>query len=415
MTQPGSGGAVSAGERVRETYLGRQPIFDRANRVVGFELLQRLAPGEFGEIDDDLITMSVAAKALSDFGLVLVAGGHDVFVNASNGFFASRCWQMFPPARTVLEVLERVDVTPELVTDVLTARDHGYRIALDDYVGDPAFDELLPHVDIVKVDVELLDTDQLAAVVARLERTAPGVKLLGEKVEERQKFDELSAMGFQRFQGFYFARPAVLRSRPPVADSLSLLQLAVELAEPELDFDRVVELISCEPRLTFRLLRLINSGATMLVHRVESVRAAATMLGTDHIRQLVLLLSLSFRGCSNELAMLSLIRGRMCAELAADGPSSIAAYTVGLLSLLDVALDLDMDAVASQLPLTDEVAGALTTRSGPLGALLERVIRYERGEIADGSDGLQELVDAYRRAVISAESLRAELQSRPGA
>lgn len=205
----------------------------------------------------------------------------------------------------------------------------------------------------------------------------------------------------------------MLRSRPPVADSISLLQLAVELSEPEMDFDRVVELIACEPRLTFRLLRLINSGSTMLTHRVESVRAAATMLGTDHIRQLVLLLSLSFRGCSNEVAMLSLVRARMCAELATPEHTAIAAYTVGLLSLLDVALGLDMDAVASQLPLTDEVSQALTSRTGRLGELLCQVVRYERGQTANADDDHERLVEAYRSAVIWAEALRAELQSRP--
>jgi EAL and modified HD-GYP domain-containing signal transduction protein len=390
-------------------YLARQPIFDRAGKVVGYELLQRTADTSTAPLidDDDQTTMLVTAKALVDFGFENLVGRELAFVNLSAGHFIEGHYRPFPPSQTVLEVLERVPVTPALFEALRLAREAGYRIALDDFQGQQQLASLIPLVDIVKVDVLGLTTARVVTLVNQVRAANPKASLLGEKVETWDQHTVLRDLGVDLFQGYYFARPAVLTTPQVPAHALVLMKLASMLEARDIDLGLVARLVSQEPRISYRLLRMVNSAAVGLAQRVDSIPRATTLLGSQQVRRIVLLFTVaSVSGDNDEIVKTAAIRGFMCEALAPRFKlDPVVAFTVGLLSLVDTAFGMSMDELMVQLPLSDVVKAALLRREGGLGRLLTDVVDYERGRARLPKLEAAAFVAAFTRAVAATEEL----------
>ena len=390
-------------------YLGRQPIFDRHGKVIGYELLQRAADtAEAPHIrDDEQTTMEVTAKALVDFGFENLVGTGLAFVNLPAANFIKGQYRPFPPRQTVLEVLERVPVTPALFDALHAARKAGYRLALDDYQGQAPLAPLIPLVDIVKVDVDGLSSARIVTITGQVRAANPKAQLLGEKVETPHQHAVLAELGFDLFQGYFFARPSVITTPELPAHATVLFRLARLLEAEDIELRQVARLVSQEPRISYRLLRMVNSAAVGLMQQVDSITRATTMLGSEQVRRVVLLFTLaSARDDNDEVVKTAVVRGHMCEALASrykvkPGP----AFTAGLLSLIDVAFAMNMDDLIGQLPLSDAVKDALVGREGALGRLLSDVIDYERGRSRLPRADATLFVNAFTLAVSAAEEL----------
>ena len=143
---------------------------------------------------------------------------------------------MLPPDRIVLELLESIDYTPQVVAAIRRAVDEGYRFALDDVVtSDGVPDEVIALVELVKIDVLAVDRDHLGGLVERLRRRAPQATLLAEKVEEHADVEHCAALGFELFQGYFFAKPEVLSRVSRPVTSAAALALLVEVQRPDVD------------------------------------------------------------------------------------------------------------------------------------------------------------------------------------
>jgi c-di-GMP phosphodiesterase len=392
--------------------LARQPIFDRSRQVIGYELLQRVAAGETWHPDDSVVTRQVIRKAILDFGLDQLIGAKDVYLNVPAECLAAGEYEAFPADRTVLEVLERVVVDDRLVADVERARTLGYRIALDDYAGDGRFDPLLPLVNVVKIDVEQCAGDDVEGVIAHLGKLAPKATILAEKVETEAVLVDLMARPVSLFQGYYFRRPIVMETQPtPSSDQVTLLKISAALQEPDIGLGQLAGIVSSDPRLAFQLIKVVNSAAFSMPRSIQSIHEAAVILGIDQIRRIVYLLTLAAgnRG-PDELIALALIRARMCENLARQGQGNgTAAFTVGLFSLLDVALGLPVESVVTQLSLASDVCDALVAKQGPLFDHLQTAMSFEDDRALDDNPPTAEAADLYLESIAWAEKLRSEI------
>ena len=390
------------------TYLARQPIFDRRGAVVAYELLQRTAPGDGTDQDDDQMTLGVTAKALLEFGLDRLVGRALAYVNTPIGFLEGGVYRLLPAERTVLEILERARVDRALLAAMRRARAEGYKLALDDYQGDPAFEPVLAHVDVVKIDIEGLSKARQRAVFAHVREKAPNAVMLAEKVEDADQYTLVRSLGAQLFQGFYFAKPTVMTTRHTPGHAPVLLQLAGALDGPDLDMQRVARLVAHEPRVSYQLLRLVNSAAAGLSREIDSIERATAMLGADQLRRLVLLLVMATDSKGpDEIVNLAVLRAKMAETLApAYGAEPAAAFTAGMLSMVDVAFQTPMADLVAELPISDAIRAALLDRSGRLGSLLADVIAYERGEPANRPHLATAFITAYADAAATANDLR---------
>ncbi len=360
--------------------VGRQPILDRDQRAFGHELLYRSADGGGpAGVDGDRMTSRVVLDAFLAIGIERVVGNGLAFVNVTREFLLDDDPPPLPRERVVLEILEDAVIDEELIGAVRSWRERGFTIALDDFVYDPRWEPLLPLASVIKIEVPALDEAGLAEHVRRLRRD--GVRLLAEKVETRAEFEELRALGFDLFQGYFFARPEVVSGRRLPENRLATVQLLGALQRPDVDLAKVDALVSQDVALSYKLLRCINSAAFALPRRVESIHRAVVFLGLRALKRLVALAAMAgAEDKPSELVRIALVRARMCERLCAalPGIDEDSGFTVGLFSTLESLMDAPLAEILDKLPLAEEVSAALLAGEGLLGEVLACVLAYER-------------------------------------
>lgn len=390
--------------------LGRQAIFDRQTRVCAYELLFRgEGAGDAVPLDTTQVTASVIVNAFVEFDVGRLIGPHRAFINVDDDFLRDGRPVPLPSERVVLEILETTTVDDEIVAAVRSLREAGFGIALDDFGFEPSWDPLLDLADVVKVDVRQHPIETLPARLDTLHGRP--LQWLAEKVETREEYEALRDLGFDCFQGFFLERPLVIEGRRVPLAQLQAVRLLSELTKPDPDLRRLELLIGQDANLSHKLLRSVNSAMFALPHRVRSLREAIRLVGTHAIARWASMVALGALSTKpNALLQAALVRARTC-ELLARAASQAAPETyfmVGLLSMLDALLDVDMAEAVAGLPLDDEVAAALVHHTGPLGDALRCAIDSERWRpdgLCFGTLGPMDVNAAYVDALVwSAEA-----------
>ncbi len=374
---------AAIGSSHEEVFIGRQPIVDAQQRIIGYELLFRDdAAATRAEVSDDLIAGTrVLVNTLNNMGTEWLFGDRLAFLNVSSGILDSEFLELLPPRKVVLEILKDAHLTPERVERLHGLRQQGFALALDAYDGDPAWDVLLPLVTYIKIDALATPADRLAGLVAAARRHP--VKLVAEKVETRALFNLCRNHKFDLFQGFHFARPETLTARvinPGQALVLELLNKVrsnADIAEIEKGFKRDVA-------LSFKLLRYINSVGFGLSCEIQSIRHALAILGYQQLyRWLTLLVVTASDGATPPALMKTAVtRGRLTELLGQDFLDKHERdnlFIVGIFSLLDAMLEMPMDQILEKLHLPEPIADALLHREGVYGPFLQLAEACESG------------------------------------
>jgi len=363
---------------VSEAFVGRQPIFNRDLELVGAELLYRDSRENFAHIKDaTAASRSTVVTAFTEIGIDTLVGKGVAYVNFAEEMLLSPNAEALPSNKVVIEVLEHVPCTPEVCKALQRLKDAGYTIALDDFVFTESREPLIQYADIIKIEV--MDKVVMQQTLDALEPY--DVKLLAEKVEDQADMRMCLDLGFELFQGYFLCRPEVVEGEKLPANRMATLQLLSKLSDPTVDFDTLVELVSSDVALTYRLLRYLNSAHFSLRQPLTDVRQAMGLLGYNKLRAWVALVALSsVDDKPAELVRIGIVRARMCELLAdsleVDGPT---AFTVGLFSILDALFDREMDTLIGPLPLDEALKAALIERDGPLGQLITYAEQYEAG------------------------------------
>jgi len=388
-----------------EAFVARQAIFDRERRVYGYELLFRSSPeNAFDGSDATASTTQLLSNSLMAIGLDQLVGHKKAFVNFGRDLLLSGFASVLPKERTVIEILETVVPEPDVLTACESLRSQGYLLALDDFVVRSGQEAFLPHADIVKVEFGSLPVAQHVDLVREYHRR--NLKMLAEKVESPEEFRAARAAGYDYFQGYFFARPTVVRSKQIPANKLNSLRLMREVVLPELDLTRLSDLISSDVGLTYKLLRYVNSARFATSTRIESVRQALMFPGEAQIRKWVAMAALPKASADKptELLTASLVRAWMSESLArlANYPRPEHAFLTGLLSFLDALLDQPLDVAVAEIGLAPPILSALlgTAPEGdPLTEIYALVRSYEAGE-------WDSLIGPAKRLDIDAELIR---------
>jgi len=370
-------------------FVARQPIFDAKEKVWAYELLFR-SSGQAKTADvaeDDLATASVIAD-----GFALAFSGMDksrkAFINFPQRLLLDDTVYALPREICVVEVLETITPTPEMIASLKNIKKHGYILALDDYVGQPGYEEVLRLADIVKVDVLGMEPERLRQVSASLGKY--GCRLLAEKVEDRATYELTKQLGFSLFQGFFFSRPETMTGSKVPTPVLAKMRLLRALAGEDFDVRELGRIISTDPSVSYRLLNFINSAAFSLRANIQSIGQALTLLGRQQIKQWFLAVIISDFDSSakvQEAAYSSLQRARYLENMgklykSAQFPAETL-FLLGLFSKLDVLLAQPMDKLLQNIPLDKNVEAALLSKPSPYWSWLSLVEDIEIGNWED--------------------------------
>jgi EAL and modified HD-GYP domain-containing signal transduction protein len=408
---PGKGSAVAPAEMdCGLRYVARQPIMDRRSRVHGYELLFRAGPEAVFRGDGDLATRTMLDNTVM-FGLERLTCGLPAFVNCTLESLTEELVNVLPPSMTVLEILESLEPTPDLIAVCRKLKCDGFRLALDDFIWEPRFEPLVELADYIKVDVTLTGTEERKRLLKTLDGVAAA--LLAEKVETQDEYKQACDEGFTFFQGYYFCRPVLIENRKVPSNRLSNIEILQLLRSDSVELKKLTRLVKRDASLTYRLLRLVNSPVCAVRHEVSSIQSALLAVGEDTFRRIATLAITSELSGSQpaEILRMAFLRGRFC-ELAAGscGLDATEQYMLGLLSLLPAMLRVPMAELTPALPLRVEIRNALEGAAMPERSLLAWLEFHERGDWAacDGvvqAYGLKqdELMKCYAEAMVWAE------------
>lgn len=366
---------------IKLRYVARQPIFDRDEKVFGYELLFRDdMENVFHNIDADVASRSTLDSSLL-VGLDVLCDGRRAFLNCTRDVLIGGLITLLPSQSSVVEILESVPVDAEVVTACQRLKEAGYLIALDDYVSNDPREPLAEMADILKVDLKLTTVEERAALVRK--HGPWRCRMLAEKVENHAEFAEARDQGFVYFQGYYLRRPEMMTTRDVPAQAMNYLKMLQAVSGADLDVPGLEKLIKTETSICYRLLRYMNSAKFGFKKEIHSVRHALAILGDREVRRWVRLIATVGAGQdkTSDLVLCALVRarfGELLTPIAQHGESDL--FLLGLLSMLDVMLEIPMSEILDKIPLDAETKAVLRGESSLLRPIFQLMLVHESGE-----------------------------------
>ncbi|MBY4677493.1 EAL and HDOD domain-containing protein [Marinobacterium arenosum] len=378
--------ATAAAHGVEHSYLiARQPIVNGNLKLIGYELLYR--PGcchQPQPVSGDMATAQVLSTSLSETDLTELVGDCTAFINMTREAILNIDLLSLPSDRVVFEILENIEIDPILLNKVKALIAKGYRFALDDFSLQGIHNDHIELADVVKVDVMGLSRQEIAEHVRVLKRQQ--VKLIAEKVETWEDFEYCKSLGFDLFQGYFFAKPQLVSGKSIRHHRSTTYRLISRLNDPNVDFDELERLIGQDPALSYKLFRYVNSALIARNRKFSNLGQVLVLLGLDRLRAVATL----FAMCQMEakpaaLARTLLQRAQLCRlQAQARGVKNPEDYfTVGMFSMIDAFMDKPLDEALRLLPLPDEYSESILQHAGPMGDVLKCVMRLEQQTCSD--------------------------------
>ncbi len=378
---------------------------------MAYELLFRSSQHNGAIIDDDVgATSSVIHYAFSELGIQHVLGNYQGFINLSKDLLLSDLIELLPKTQVVLELLETITIDEQIIQRCADLKAKGFTLALDDVIGmDAQIESILPYIDIVKLDVLAMSVPDLQKTVRALMRWP--VKLLAEKIDNEEQHALCMKLGFDLFQGYYFAKPTMLEGKRTDTSKIALLSL-LGLVIRDADIAEIEQIFKRNPNLAVNLMKLVNSVGSGVGRQIDSLNQALVVLGRQHLKRWLQILMFAVKDTGdmkedNPLMLLAIVRGKqmelLSAKLGFTLEEQDKAFMVGIFSLLDALFNQPLHDVITPLNLGETMNAALLERKGKLGQLLQLMENTEqKTEVIDFSAWPQLTADDLLTAELSA-------------
>lgn len=365
-------------------FSARQPILDINKRLFGYELLFRTSTDNiFPDVDEEAATSKMIEGLQFDLGLDKMTAGKLAFINFTEQSLLKAYPNLLPKNKIVVEVLESVKPSQSVYDQLQTLAIEGYILALDDFIHSKQWEPFYKLCQIVKVDCKFITQEQLNDIIAVKSRF-PHLKLLAEKIESYEEFEQYKALGFELFQGYFFSKPEVIQNISLSGSQSVLSSLLGEVTKEDPDFSRITQLFEIDVALSFKLLRYTQSPLFKRRKEIDNIKQAVVLLGQTELERFVMLLFAAVLGEGKPTALikLSIHRAKFCeqfAERAKLEKEVSSAFLVGMLSLIDAMLDANLGQLISAMPLSDNIKQALLRHQGRLSEFIDLCKSCENG------------------------------------
>ena len=368
-----------------DVYVARQPIFNKRKKIYGYELLFRDGMvNAFPDVDGGAATSRVLSTSFLSNGIERITGRKKAFINFTEKMITEKIPAMFPKKTIMVEILEDIEPNAAVVTACREMAKQGYNLVLDDFIYKPEMKPLLALVRIVKFDFRASSIKEIETAIKEL--AAYRIKLLAEKIETHEEFQQALDMGFEYFQGYFFSKPEILKSKDISPSKITLLSIMSEANREDFRITELEKFVLRDLSINYKLMRYINSAYFGMFKKVNSVKQTIVLLGMKEVRRFISLIAMAqlVSGKPDELIRASLIRARLCENLgkAAIGKNGSELFTLGLFSFIDAILNDEMGNIMENLPLSENIKKALTGEGGELADYLTLASCYEIGDWA---------------------------------
>ena len=368
-----------------DVFVARQPIFDRNNDVIAYELLFRNGYENFyNNVDGDKATLNVISNSFCEFDFKSVTDNKKGFINFTGKLIKEEIATILPSEYVVIEILENIEPTDEILIACRNLKEKGFVLALDDFVFEKKYSKLIEVIDIIKVDFIITKGHDREKIFDLL-KINNKIKFLAEKVENIDEYNEAMKLGYAYFQGYYFSKPTILSAKRIPFNKYTALKILKAVSNKEIDLNDLEKLILEDVGLSYKIMKLINSSSYYLRNRVHSIKYAIALLGEkETIKWLYVVLLNDLKGNKpDELIKVSLQRAKFCeiiCNISIYKEKEFEAYLTGLFSVMDAILNCSMEVVVKDLYISDEVKDGLIDQGNTLNNILKLAINYEKGK-----------------------------------
>ncbi|MCK5336542.1 MAG: HDOD domain-containing protein, partial [Gammaproteobacteria bacterium] len=369
---------------MNDIYIARQPIYDSSLEIIGYELLYRDSERNTAEFDDgNHASSETIVNSFIHIGIDNLVGTSLAFVNLPSEFILNNALIPMFHEQSVLEILEDIEPTEEIISGLIKLKDKGYKIALDDFVYAEKMGPVLALADFIKIDVLEYQPEELTKLI-KLLRNKVKAKLVAEKVETQQLFDYCNELNFDYYQGYFFCYPQMVIEKNIPVNKVVVMTLISKIQNQDTEIEELEDILAQDVTLTYKLLRYINSAAFSLRREIDSIKDAIVLLGLDAIKNWasLILMSKIIGDKSEQLIVTALVRAKMSELLAYHVNPEIEkqAFICGLFSVLDALMDKPMIDLLDTIILSPQIKFALLDYENDLGIILKNCILYEKAQ-----------------------------------
>ena len=373
-------------------FVGRQPILDSEGRIYGYELLHRNSEqNNYPDIDPEQATIQLLVNTFLSIGVDQVSGKSKSFINFSGELLIKDIFSSLNSEYVVIEILEDVAITPALISRIREIKNDGFQLALDDFILQEQYalhTELFELIDYVKVDF-LAVNDKGRQSIERFIKQYPHIQMLAEKIETEEQFQSAKNSGYNLFQGYFFAKPEIIRGVDIPANLNLHLQIISKLNDSEPNIDEIANLILQDISSTYKLLRFINTMHFKVPKSIGSVKQAIVLIGLRELRKWMRILMLheisdhTSSGRIKALVSFSMTRAKMCelVALRTGHTNGDELFFVGLFSLMNAIMNRNWADILPMFPFSSEVAETLQGEKTAMMPYLELAIAAERFDV----------------------------------
>jgi c-di-GMP phosphodiesterase len=371
-----------------DVFIGKQPILNKHEEVIAYELLYRNKNlNVFPNVDQDDATMNVIINALFTFGIDRLTDNKPCFINFSENLIMHDFLFQLNPQNIVIEILEDVEITEQLIKRIEVLKQFGFQIALDDYTHDRELSilhhRLFSQLDILKIDFLHTSIEKRKYIANYFQTYYPSIALLAEKVETREQYEAAVTDGYSLFQGYFFEQPKILMSNDIETATVQYFKILSLLKSEEPDIDIIAKTIECDLSLTYKLLKLINTANTRVRSNITSIRQAIMIIGLLELNKWIYLLAVRGTQTSsqnNKLIQISLFRSKVCEMLARQKgfKNYEEYYLAGMFSNIDAILQIPMEKITNELPFSTIVLQTISKEETEMTPYLKLAIALQK-------------------------------------
>ena len=366
-----------------DIFLARQAIFDSDYKSVAYELLYRNSKENRFDtsVDEDTATMKLISNCVA-IGLGELTNEKKAFINFTNGLIKNEFPSILPKDMVVIEILESVKATNEIIIALNNLKNKGYKLALDDVVDDTKYWEFGKIIDIYKIDFRATSKEERISLIKGIRLLNPEAELLAEKVETKEEYEEALKYKYSYTQGYYFSKPLMMAGKDMPIRNTTCFNIMAELLNNEFNVDKIEAIIKADVAISYKLMKMLNSASFSFVDKITSIKQAIMLIGKEELNKWLTIIAMSEMESDNdrEITTSTIIRARFC-ELIAETvipKKKSKCFMCGLFSNLDNFMQKDMNEIVDELPIDEELSEALMGEQNEINKILSLVQAYER-------------------------------------
>ncbi len=367
-----------------DIFVARQPIFNRDNEIVAYELLYRNSLKNFFDesVNSSKATAILITNSYINIGMENLIEDKIGFINFDQTLINNEIPKLLNKDKVVIEVLETVIPDRKIMSNLINLKREGYTLALDDFTLEYQYMKTVPLYDIIKVDFIQTGLSGAEEIIKRFSNGKN--KFLAEKVETAEEYNKAYELGYDYFQGYFFSKPQVVKSKSTSGIKYQYLRIKEEMQKEEPDFGEIERIIESDVDMSYKILKLVNTFS--LTSEVSSIRHAISILGLKEIDKWLnfIMLQNFTKEKPSELVKMSVIRSKFAELIAMNSNKRNQRYQaslIGLFSLIDAILGKTKEKVLSEIPMTEDVKKAIMLdKSSTLYPIMDIILSYEEAE-----------------------------------